>query len=531
MLLVLLLVWGGVLNLLLMAPLWLRFGFPEGRWLAWEAWFLVAAFRLLPAHAGTRVLRWLTVVLLLVALIFGLGDAATHQILSRPLNAYFDLILISAGFHLLDGNFGRVAAMLAILVVLAMLLATAVLINRALRPAQIRRRPQPLLTGMVAGTIAGTIAGAALVLAVLEINNHRLVAQARTPAWDNLSFQFDQIRTTHAARLDFEAAAPLREPAARPLPGLADTDVLMVFIESYGESVFELARFRDIVLPRLELMAPQLEAAGLHVVSGRLEAPIRGGQSWLAHATALSGRWIDNQLWYRLLLESRRLNLIDDFSATGHSTAAVVPAIIMPWPEGRQLGFDRIFAARDLGYAGPPLNWVTMPDQYTLHHFQQVLRPALGRPLFAKIALISSHAPWTPIIEVLPDWEAVGDGAVFEPWRNAGDPPQLLWQDMERVRDHYAMSIEYALHVSLDYARRFLDENSLMILLGDHQPAALITGHDAGGGAPIHIISRRPELLEPFFQRGFVPGLVPEMERPAPAMSELRGWLHEAFGD
>ena len=517
-----LLVWGLVANLLLVAPLWLRFGFDQGRWLAWEAWFLVALFALLPDRAGIQAVRWVSVALLLMALVLGLSDAATQQILSRPLNIYFDIVLISASFHLLDGNLGPAAALGVFAGVLISLVVLALILGRALNPGRAQ--------GRAGSGVATLIVIVSFVMGALEVGGQRLLSAARTPAWDTLSFQLDQALTTHRARVDFTATAPPAERPATALAALAETDVLLVFVESYGMTVFDLERYRQIVEPSLERMEEKLSRAGVTVVTGVLDAPVRGGQSWLAHATALSGRWIDNQLWYRLLLESTRNTLVDDFRATGHHTVAVVPAITMPWPEGRQLGYDRIFAARDLGYAGPPLNWVTMPDQFTLHQFQKVLRPPAARPLFAKIALISSHAPWTPVLDVLTDWATIGDGSVFEAWRNAGDPPQLLWQNIERVRDHYAMSVEYSLHVSLDYAARFLDDDTLMILLGDHQPAALITGHEASGAVPVHVLARDPARLQAFRDRGFVSGLIPDYQGSAPRMDQLRDWLHEDFG-
>ena len=518
-----LLLWGVLLNVLLLAPLWLRFGFDGGgRWLAWEAWLLIALFALLPNHFLCRALRWLAAVLVLIALILGLGHGATQQILARPLNVYFDINLLSASFHLLEGNLGPAAAVAILSAIAIMLLALLLLIGKALKPGTAQGSPALSFTALI---LVST-----LVLSVLEIHDQRVLKFARTPSWDTLTFQLDQVRMTHRARQDFIAAAPNTPRPASVMPGLAEFDVLLVFVESYGATVLELDRFREVVIPTLERKEVRLREAGLEMATGLLEAPIRGGQSWLAHATILSGRWIDNQLWYRLLLDSYRNSLIDDFRATGHKTMTVMPAITMAWPEGRQHGWDRIYAARDLGYAGPPLNWVTMPDQFTLDRFQRTLRPNAPRPLFAQVALISSHAPWTPIIEVEEDWDAIGDGSIFERWRDYGDPPQVLWQDMARVRDHFAMSVAYSVHVSLEWAARFLDEDTLLILLGDHQPAAVITGHEASGAVPVHIISRNPDLVEPFRQRGFIDGLIPDYPAPAPRMSELRGWLNADFG-
>ncbi len=519
-----LLVWGMIANFLLVGPLWLRFGMEAGYWIAWEAWVLVAAFAALPDTRWTRALRWVVVIMLLVAFVFGIGDGATHQVLSRPLNAYFDIILISAGFNLLDGNIGRAGAVAVTVAVGLALLALTLLLARALRPGRLQ-------SSTPARAIAFALAAVCLGAFWLDLTGTSSWTAARTPAWDTLAFQSDQIRSAHQARLEFAAESPDARQPGTPLPALADLDVLLVFIESYGVTVFDDANYRAIVEPRLQAMEPVLADAGLKAVSGLVKAPIRGGQSWLAHATALSGEWIDNQLWYRLLLDSHRTTLVDDFRATGHETVAVMPAIIRPWPEGDQYGFDRVYPAAGLDYAGPPLNWVTMPDQFTLHHFEHELRPAASGPLFAQIALISSHAPWTPVIDLEPNWKTIGDGALFERWRDAGEAPQRLWQDIERLRNHYARSVEYSVHVSLDYARHFVDENTLLILLGDHQPASLITGREPSAAVPVHVIAADPELLQPFRARGFRDGLLPEYPGPAAGMDQLRHWLQADFGE
>ena len=58
-----------------------------------------------------------------------------------------------------------------------------------------------------------------------------------------------------------------------------------------------------------------------------------GGQSWLAHASLLSGLRIDNQGRYRALLASPRRTLLHLAQAAGWRTAAVMPAITLAWPE------------------------------------------------------------------------------------------------------------------------------------------------------------------------------------------------------
>jgi hypothetical protein len=66
-------------------------------------------------------------------------------------------------------------------------------------------------------------------------------------------------------------------------------------------------------------------------------------------------------------------------------------------------------------------------------------------------------------------------------------------------------------------------------VMGDHQPAPMITGEGASRAVPVHILSRDPELLRPFVEWGFVPGALP-VEGPASArMDDFRGWFVRAF--
>ncbi|MDN7131696.1 alkaline phosphatase [Halomonas sp. MC140] len=514
-----------LLNLLLIAPLWWRFSDISSHLIAWEALIIAPLMLLLPRGkvrliAAVGLVSWVV-----LATATNLGTAATHMAFARPLNLYLDLPLLSAVYNLLEGNLGQFLAVCAMLAGAALLLGiTAGLAWLLLPPASyaIKRLPRAVALALLVIATSG---------AALELNGMRLVDSARLPLVNITRFQWQQVTDTHAARGEFTAQLKDTPMQAQALPGLDGHNVLLTFIESYGISAVDDPRYADVLLPTLAEMQQRLAARNLHVVSGMLEAPIRGGQSWLAHATTLSGRWIDNQLWYRLMLDSGHSTLIDDFRATGQRTLAVMPAITMAWPEGKIYGFDEIVAAKDIDYAGPALNWVTMPDQFTLDYTQKHL---LGdSPVFAQQALISSHAPWTPILPVIEDWSLIEDGRIFTPWENAGDPPEVLWKDIERIRDHYAWSVNYAVKVTGRWAERVVDDKTLMIVLGDHQPAPLITGDNASAAVPVHIISADPALLAPFIARGFVPGTLPALEQAAnaPRMSELRHWLQADFGE
>jgi hypothetical protein len=255
-------------------------------------------------------------------------------------------------------------------------------------------------------------------------------------------------------------------------------------------------------------------------------SPTLGGQSWYTHGTILSGLWLSNQQRWELLIQSDRETLIDDFRRAGHRTATVMPAITTAWPEAVRLGYDDVYTEPSIPYAGPPFYWVTMPDQYTWSFVGDVLERATS-PSFVEVGMVSSHAPWTPVLPLL-DWEELSEGAAFEPYRLEGHPPEELWWDVAALRTGYAQSMAYSIAAMAQFAERFLDERTLLIVFGDHQAAPWVTGA-AGPDVPAHVISRNPELIAPFLDWGFDPDVVPRPGRPVHRMDEFREWFVRAY--
>jgi hypothetical protein len=495
-------------------------------WVALEALVLAGFFTLLPRGRWTGYLAGLAGGLLALLTLLALADALARLSLSRSVNLYLDYPLARSVYHLVSGSVSVPGALLAGIALLLGLAALALLLRWLLAGLGTQPRALPKALGAVfilvgVGGIVAFHAGPTLP------NLPRAITPGITLVQDQIRFG----RIAHVERQEFQAllARDAEHPSSVRLDGLAGVDVILGFIESYGVSALFDQRYAAVVGARLDDLDRRVTEAGLHMVSGTLNAPMFGGQSWLAHASVLSGLWIRNQMHYEFLLDTERQTLVQDFRNTGHRTVAVMPAITLPWPQGRWFGYDEIFEAGDMGYAGPPFNWVTMPDQFTWWFFEDSVRRNGDRPVFAKLALISSHAPWVPILPILEDWEAIGDGAIFRQWEDEGEAPESLWRSHDRVREHFALSVAHALEVAGHYAASFTDDRTLLILLGDHQPAPIITGPDPSAGVPVHVISGDPALLEPFRRRGFVPGAWPARENVGAGMDQFREWLHDAY--
>jgi len=505
-----------LLDLVLVLPLWWRDG-------AWGSAWLVPELGLLPLVGLWPVARrarwpaWLLAVLLTLGFAALLGDALVRAVFSRPLNILLDPWLLRAGFHLLDGSLGTPAAILVavltVLAVVAVALAIRVLVRRLIRDVPLRARlPTAVLAAAaVAGILLAPVGG---------IVRPALIGLVQT--------QSQQVRATLAEREALTLRAGSERMQAQAIPALAGRDVVIVFVESYGVSALDQPRYSETLNPVLKRAESTLSAAGLGALSTRMQSPIRGGQSWLSHASVLSGQPIDNDYWYSLLLDSGQGFLTDDFKLTGHTPLVVAPAIVRPWPEARALGFDRIYPAAALGYGGPKSGWVGIPDQYTLHRYSRHLRSRHDGSVFSMLLLISSHAPWSPGPPLLQDWSSLDQENPWPDWRPPQRDPLAYWRDTDRLRQRYPHSLAYSLEAVFDWAARDLPEDALLIVLGDHQPAPLITGHGAGADVPVHLISSDEALLE----RLDAPNMNKDLSLPissstSPGLETLRFLLRE----
>lgn len=531
-----------VVNSLLLVPQWIASGGIRPHWIALEALIVIGAFLALPPRRWVQPAAWIVSALLVAFGILLLGDATARTSLARPLNLYLDLQLLDAVSNLLSGSLGPALGLLVLVVgvvvaggsfvVLAVLLETLTGLADADVGGQTgaaSRRPSDRRAMWV---------GAALVVVGLALIPLRW-AHPGGVVFGLTSVQLVREQTRQAVRMvgertrfaaEFDGSPSLYEGTPGLLAGLGGRDVVMAFVESYGMTVLDDERYAPVVRPRLAAMEEKVAAAGLHMATGALVAPSQGGQSWLGHGSVLSGLWLENQLRYDLLLASERGTLVDDFRAAGYSTVAIMPAITMAWPEGERFGYDRIYAHADIDYRGPALNWVTMPDQFTWSFLQRaVLDESRDGPVFAEVGLISSHAPWTPILPLVESWDSVGDGTIFERWADAGETPEELWRDSDRVRDSYALAVGYAVDVLGSYAATFVDDGMLLLAMGDHQPAPLITGDEAPRTVPIHVYATDPELIAPFLAWGFAEGALPPQSADPPRMDAFRDWFVRAF--
>lgn len=482
------------------------------------------AFGLLLARGRAgRVLAALVTMVILVVLVLKLADLGTQAAFQRPFNPYLDARMLSDGWNLLSGAIGRVAGLAVVLAAIVTFAAVMFAFWRA------SIRMVSMTGGLRGGLLLAFAASLLIGLIMFAAGQPRVDAGLSLYLRDRLALVAHSVRDMHQFEADL-AKGEGPPSGAGLFRAIEGRDVVLIFVESYGRSALEDPRYAPVMEPRLQAVEQELQQAGLAAASAWVGSPTVGGLSWLAHGTLMSGLWVDSQARYDRLMRSGQPSLNRLFAEAGWTSVAVMPAITMAWPEARYFGYDQVMAAADLGYRGKPFNWVTMPDQYTLSAFERLARgPARqgGTPVMAEIALISSHAPWTPVARLV-DWHAVGDGAVFDDQADEGDPPAVVWAEPERVRRHYIATIDYSLQTLGSYMARF-GKDTIFVILGDHQPAAIVTGPNASRAVPIHVISGDKALIEGFRSKGFAAGMIPAQDTREWPMGAMRGLLIDLF--
>jgi hypothetical protein len=466
---------------------------------------------------------------LAVVAVFRLLDVGFLQALNRPFDPMIDWRYAGSLLETVRGSAQGSLGVLLLVGAAGALVATLVLVPLAVvRIVHVAERHRSATTRVVAvlvpvwlalsllGVRAGTVP-----LASGATASYAYAHVARIPS---------QLRDQREFALA-AAADPQHDVRTEDLlTGLRGKDVLLVFVESYGRVALEDPELSGGVVDVLDAGTGDLRSAGVEARSAYLTSPTFGALSWLAHSTLQSGLWIDSQQRYDQLVTTRRETLSSLFARAGWRTVAAVPANNRDWPQGEFYRFDHVYDSRNIGYHGPRFGYPTMPDQFTLDAVRRLeLAPNRRRPVMAEIDLISSHAPWSRTPRTVAADE-LGDGSVFDGMPDTLPSESEIWPDPQRVRAAYADAVEYSLRSVVSFVTAHVDDDLVVVVLGDHQPASIVSGSDPGHDVPVSVISGDPAVTERISAWGWDVGLRPTPEAPVWRMDGFRDRFLTAFG-
>ncbi len=494
-----------------------------------EGLLLIALAVVLPARPR-RVLAVVLGLALAVLVILKVLDIAFFTAFARPFDLIGDGGDAGIGVETLRGAVGRTEANLIVFGGVALAVALLVLMTLAMLR----------LTRVAAGHrrwSAGAVAGLGAVWVLCSVSGAQFLSHTPLASTSAAGYVVQEVGAVRADIRDEGVFAsqirhdPYRSTAGgRLLSGLRGSDVLLVFVESYGQVSVQGSSFSPAIDALLNKGTGQLRDAGFSARSAFVNAPGFGGISWLAHSTLQSGVWANNQRRYDQLVATDRLTLSEAFNRAGWRTINFAPADDRSWPEGSSFyHYDKLYDRRDMGYRGPGFNYAPMPDQYMFAALQRLeLAKAHRRPLFAEVDTVSSHMPWDRIPQTIP-WNEVGDGSIFNRVPVDREPSSFWWHP-NQVKAAYARSLEYSLNTLISFVRHYGKKNLALVVVGDEQPLANVSGQNANHDVPISIIAHDPAVLKRIGGWGWNAGLRPSPHAPVLPMSAFRDRFLTAYG-
>jgi hypothetical protein len=453
--------------------------------------------------------------------------------LGRPINLYWDgrhlpsLLALAWQQNPVWKSLAVVAGVLGLIAAAYLLLRTAArCIARELAAGGValRRRTGIGLAGVAVASLAVAHVPAVGSAGVGE--HTRLRDYVTTPVLATWARQSAFVASALSG-MRAERMLPPSQPFAGDLAALRGVDVLLVFLESYGAAAFDDARYaRRLQQPRADFAA-MAAGAGREVLSAFVRSPTFGGGSWLAHASFLAGIEVSDPAQYDLLLTTRRPTLVGFLREHGYETVALMPGIRADWPEGAFYGFDKLIDSRGLDYDGPAFGYWRIPDQFAMARYLSRRSAHPDRPQFLFFPTVTSHIPFDPVPPYQPDWRRLLGPSPYTAEMTArslaGSPD---WLDLGPA---YADTLAYTYDWLTGYLAQPPARDYLLVIVGDHQPAANVSGRGASWEVPVHVVTADPVLARRLETLGFRRGVSPQ--RPAlGAMSDLPHLLLRAAG-
>jgi phosphatidylglycerophosphate synthase len=494
-----------------------------------EALVLVAVALVLPPRPR-RIVATIVGVLFGLLIVDKLLNMAFWEEVDRAFNPVTDWVSIGPALGVVSDSIGTaVTDILLVAVGIGLILLVGIITASTIHITAVAARHRHATVRGLAALAAIWLLGAGLSL--------QLIPGSPVASASATGLAVAQVHATQAALSDprrFEQAIHSPDPAAtipasNLLTGLRGKDVIIAFVESYGQVAVRGTSFSPGIDTLLRQRTASLARAGWSTQSAWLTSPTFGGISWLAHSTLQSGLWVNGTQRYGELVASSRFTLSDAFDKAGWHTVSDDPADDPNWTVGKSFyHYDQVYNKDNVGYRGPTFNFLSTPDQYTLAKFQQLELGPGHKPVMAQIDLESSHIPWAPLASMVP-WNKVGNGSIFDGQPARSETAPTVWRNANTVRQWYGRSIQYSMNALTSWVTELNDPNLVLILLGDHQPHTIVSGPGADHEVPISIVARDPSVFRQIASWHWQDGLLPGHSAPLEPMDAFRNQFLSAF--
>ena len=135
--------------------------------------------------------------------------------------------------------------------------------------------------------------------------------------------------------------------------------------------------------------------------------------------------------------------------------------------------------------------------------------------------------PFNPIPPIEQDWNKLLTGNPYSETGQTENSSAILYG--EELQASYGRAIGYDLQLVGNLLALTSLQHPLIIVLGDHQPPAIISGHGAPWTVPVHVFSHDKTILQKFTKAGFVAGLDPE-DQSLGRLDDLHHLILRAIG-
>ena len=311
-------------------------------------------------------------------------------------------------------------------------------------------------------------------------------------------------------------------------------NIFLLMVESYGKILLDRDEIKPGYLSFVSGMEDSLRKKNWYMASNFSQSPIFGGRSWLSMGTLLTGTLIKDEVIYSYFINRVKNypHLIHFLNGQGYHTFALQP-LNRTRPGYTLTSYEKFYQYQtyinfeDLDFDGPAFGFRNIPDQYSLNYAYQTYLRSATPPLFLFFLTVSSHSPWIDLPPYLEDWRSMKDQSRERLVQKYSRTENKL---RESFLSHFSSGIGleeylehmiYELQLIQDFILNSLPENSLVIVIGDHQPPLTIDP-DPDFRTPLHIISRDENLIRSFEAFGFTSGLVLDSNRS-------EGIRHEGF--